>query len=367
MKLSLVSGVLVAAMCATAAADPTTIVTNAVNNYAAHHAFQGTVIVIIDHDDLWWYNFGYRGAAQTPADYLDLTSPILIASNTKTFTATDFALADHDGAAPRNTTLGTELGVPASSPVHGAKLLDLVDYWSGLPRDTPSTFTTRAALFDSLSHCATFADPCFAPESQNLYSNYGFEVLGNIVAQERGYGVWGDLVTDEVLAPLGMTKTCTFGSGCHPQWATSHAHPFAFNGTEVAEPDLNDVTDPAGGLWTTGVDMATWLEYQLGKIPSSSPALTKLNAVLPTLRQRLASGSGWSWQFSPETFSDGVSSTVRWKLGRFTGHNSYIGLADSRGVGIFVYVNRDGVNPATEDPSEEMRDDLALPILKQFP
>src|SRR5262249_2467661 len=75
----------------------------------------------------------------------------------------------------------------------------------------------------------------------------------------------------------------------------------------------------------------------------------------------------WSWQFSSLTFSDGTSSQVRYKLGRFAGFNSYIGLADDRDTGVFVFVNRDGCDPVAEDPSDLLRDELGAPSLAAFP
>jgi hypothetical protein len=88
---------------------------------------------------------------------------------------------------------------------------------------------------------------------------------------------------------------------------------------------------------------------------------------LPELRKKLPSGSGYSWKFRNVVFSDGHPYPVRWKLGRYHGFNSYIGIADTRGTAVFVFVNRDGSDPAIEDPSDVLRDELGEKILGMFP
>lgn len=91
-------------------------------------------------------------------------------------------------------------------------------------------------------------------------------------------------------------------------------------GNDVALPAHDDVTAPGGGLWSTAEDMAIWLRYQLGLIPSTSPALTELDALLPALQ-----------------------------------------------TAVFVFVNRDGSDPGVEDPSDVLRTELGEPLLEQFP
>jgi len=349
MKALPILAALLATAPVAASADVTTIVTNKINAYKANRAFMGAVVVVVQGGNYWWFNYGWKDSLNG----ISITTPIAIASNSKTFVAS------------------TELDAAFSSLTHTvpghATLIDLVSYFSGLPRELPSQPSDMTGLIDTMNVCQTFADPCFAPETQNVYSNYGFEVLGNILSWYSSYSTWSDMNAAEITGPLGMAKTCARGDGCHPNFATSHAHAFDFAGNDIALPAFSDLSAPEGGLWSTAEDMAVWLRYQLGLIASSSPAITKLNAVLPTLRQKLPSGSGWSWQIKQLTFNDGTSSRVRWKLGRFEGLNSYIGLADDRQTGVFVFVNRDGSNPAIEDPSDVLRDELGEKLLEAFP
>jgi CubicO group peptidase (beta-lactamase class C family) len=364
MRLSTaLAAALVAAVPSIAAADPTTIVTNKINNYKASRAFMGAVVVVVKGGNYYWFNFGWKDATTG----ISVTTPVAIASNTKTFVATSLALSDTYGPLPKSTELDAAFSMLVGSVPAHATLQDLVSYYSGLPRDMPYTVTSVTDLIDSLDVCQFWSDPCFAPETQNVYSNYGFEVLGNILSLYSNFNTWSDMNEAQITGPLGMTKTCARGDGCHPNFASSHAHAFDFAGNDIALPSYNDITAPEGGLWSTAEDMAVWLRYQLGLIPSTSPEITKLNAVLPMMKNKLPSGSGWSWQIKQLTFNDGTTSKVRWKLGRYKGLNSYIGLADNRQTGVFVFVNRDGSDPSIEDPSDVLRDELGEKILEAFP
>ena len=61
-----------------------------------------------------------------------------------------------------------------------------------------------------------------------------------------------------------------------------------------------------------------------------------------------------------------ITHPVRWKLGRYQGFNSYIGISDDVHAGVFVFVNADLVDPAVDSPDNVMRTELAEPILGDF-
>jgi hypothetical protein len=114
--------------------------------------------------------------------------------------------------------------------------------------------------------------------------------------------------------------------------------------------------------------MSTWMLYNLGNIaPTTDPRTQVLDGVLPLVQSKLHGNAGFGWKFSSLTFSDGTTSQVRWKLGRYAGLNSYVGLADDRDTGVFVFVNRDGVDPAVDSPDDVLRDELGEEILAAFP
>lgn len=92
------------------------------------------------------------------------------------------------------------------------------------------------------------------------YSNLGFAVLGELVAQVRGRP-WGDCLRVEVLEPLGMRRTslrpvAPAASG----WAV---HPFADVVLPEPEHDAGAMA-PAGQVWSTVTDLARFATLLAG-------------------------------------------------------------------------------------------------------
>ena len=92
------------------------------------------------------------------------------------------------------------------------------------------------------------------------YSNLGYGALGELVARLRGAS-WADVVRDEVLLPLGMTRTTSRPSG---RAATGYAvHPWADALLPEPEHDGGSMA-PAGQLWATLTDLARFGSFLLG-------------------------------------------------------------------------------------------------------
>jgi CubicO group peptidase (beta-lactamase class C family) len=275
----------------------------------------------------------------------------------------------------KDTKLTHWVSIAAGSPARDATLLNLADHRSGLPRmtgDPPLPFLsvpylTQDELIDSLSHCASWSEPCVAPGNP-LYSNYAYQILGNIIAHYLGYSTWSPMNHDLITGPLGMTHTCVHGDGCNPGFGANHATPFAANGTALPVPEPDIIAAPAGSLWSTATDMTTWLRYNLGEPTTANSG--PLDALRPELRTHPEGSTGFAWTSKQLAFSDGTSSTIRWKNGRVQGLVSWIGLADTRDTAVFVFVNRDPI-PSTPDPDDAgvavPVDTLGESILGEFP
>ncbi len=85
--------------------------------------------------------------------------------------------------------------------------------WSGEPRSA----TVRQLLSHSSGLGPTPAGPHVAPETRRVYSNLGFDILGDLLAAATGFTP-ADYLAEAVLAPLGMTSTALNGS---PAFAAS--------------------------------------------------------------------------------------------------------------------------------------------------
>ncbi|GAA4408049.1 serine hydrolase domain-containing protein [Fodinibacter luteus] len=89
------------------------------------------------------------------------------------------------------------------------------------------------------------------------YSNVGYAALGRLLEVHHGRG-WADVVRDELLEPLAMSRTTT-----RPAGAAAHGlavHPFADVLLPEPEHDAGAMA-PAGQLWTTVEDLARWAAF----------------------------------------------------------------------------------------------------------
>ncbi|MGY1635851.1 serine hydrolase domain-containing protein [Geodermatophilus sp. SYSU D00742] len=120
------------------------------------------------------------------------------------------------------------------------------------------------------------------------YSNLGFGLLGELVARLRGRP-WDDVVRDEVLAPLGMTRTTP--RPVAPA-AEGHAvHPWA--DVVLPEPEHHaGVMAAAGQLWATLADLAGLAVFLLGDTGDVLDPATLEEMTVPAGVD--SSASGWS-------------------------------------------------------------------------
>jgi CubicO group peptidase (beta-lactamase class C family) len=89
------------------------------------------------------------------------------------------------------------------------------------------------------------------------YSNLGFALLGEATSRLKGSG-WWDLVADELLGPLGMTRTTYLPAAPHAQ-GSSVVH---FTGELQDEPHQDTVAmAPAGQAWSTVDDLLRWADF----------------------------------------------------------------------------------------------------------
>jgi CubicO group peptidase (beta-lactamase class C family) len=151
-------------------------------------------------------------------------------------------------------TLADPIGdhLPAA-PAADSTVYQLLTHTAGLASETPPPWwertagTLRPELRDVLSE-----DPRRHPPGRvHHYSNPGFGLLGALVAAKAGRP-WFDVLAEDVLAPLGMTRTTYLPVAPH---ARGYAvHPWA----DVVLPEPahdHGLLAAAGQLWSTPGDL----------------------------------------------------------------------------------------------------------------
>ncbi len=89
------------------------------------------------------------------------------------------------------------------------------------------------------------------------YSNLGYALLGEAVARLRG-APWWEVVTHELLEPLGMRRTTYHPAAPHAQ-GSSVVH---FSGELTREPHQDTLgMAPAGQAWSTVSDLLRWADF----------------------------------------------------------------------------------------------------------
>ncbi len=200
---------------------------------------------------------GARGSVDGAAPTTD--TQFRIGSITKTFVAVLVMRLRDEGRLDLNDALDKHV---AGTSFGHLTIAQLLAHTGGLTSESPGAWWERApgddwpALVESMS-----GEPARHRAGERFhYSNVGYGALGQLVAELRGTD-WLTALRDEVLGPLGMTRTS-------PQPVAPHAlgwavHPYADVLLPEPTPDAGAMA-PAGQLWSTVTDLARWLRFLAG-------------------------------------------------------------------------------------------------------
>lgn len=211
--------------------------------------------VVREGDVVWSAGRGTSVTApSTTGARPDAGTQYKIGSVTKTMTAVLVMLARERGDLALDDTVGRFL---PDGPFADATLRSLLSHSAGITAEPHGTWWERSTGGDRAALVAAHAgaERVLETGSQHHYSNLGFGVLGEVAAEVAGSSWWAAL-SEQVLGPLGMTRTTyQFEEPYARGWAVD-----ALTGELVAEP-LPDTgaMAPAGQLWSTVTDLGTWL------------------------------------------------------------------------------------------------------------
>lgn len=198
---------------------------------------------------------------------MDENSEVEIGSITKTFTAEILANQIEAGRVNADTTVG-EIIDAGGAEVGDVTLVELADHTSGLPRLGGTNLIsgvfsgfTGANPYAGISREDVIADALAAEldgRGEWEYSNLGPALLGHLLAIEADT-TYEQLISRQILEPLGMTQTYLMTPGSVPAEAPRGLH----SGEREAEPWEMAGYLPAGGLRSTAADMARYATHLL--------------------------------------------------------------------------------------------------------
>lgn len=293
-----------------------------------------------------------------------------IGSDTKLFAATLLAIANEKGLDLKTavrTLLPAQDMVPSNENRYAIELLDLADHHAGLPKNEGHLYGVLGDLYNDyasdpitcdpssteLIHdcgccdpiymsllglqptCGTgvaspiYSCPTHAPTTGAtgwLYSNEGFEVLGNTVATWLQYPSWNQANLTEITQPLNMPDTVPLESFNGSQIARAAKHCSPATWTTNVNCQLLDwlpVGNPAGGLFSTASDMLTFLSYNAYGAPGT-PENSTLAAALPIIHQNYESYPGGGQELAWQNLILPTGELEHWKDGANGPFNSYL-------------------------------------------
>lgn len=202
---------------------------------------------------------------------VDTSSVFRIASMTKSFTALailqlrDAGMVQLDDPAERYVPELAALRYPTSD-ARRITVRDLLSHAAGFPEDNPWGDQQLDATDADLSRMIRSGIPFSnTPGVAYEYSNFGFAILGRIVANVSGMP-YAQYIRERVLLPLGMTST-TMEARTVPASRLAHGYRLQ-DGQWLEEPPLADGSFGAmGGMLTSSADLSRWVGLMLSAWP----------------------------------------------------------------------------------------------------
>lgn len=242
------------------------------------------------------------------------------------------------------------------------RVRDLLGHSAGLVTDDPWGDRQQVLSQAEFTRLITQGVPFSrVPQSSHEYSNYGYALLGRIVANVSGMS-YRAYIERTILRPLGMRDT-GFEVGDVRDDVLARGYRWE-NGAWVPEPAMRDgAFNAMGGLITTASDYAKWVRFLLSGWPARDGADQGIvrratireivqgsnfvqyrqrpgGADPNACRQAGAYGMGWRVAMDCDlglTLSHG---------GGYPGYGSHVLLLPEAGVGIFALSNRTYAGPS---------------------
>jgi D-alanyl-D-alanine-carboxypeptidase/D-alanyl-D-alanine-endopeptidase len=303
-------------------------------DYMVDHTNAELVIAVYQHGKVSFQGFGKVSDANqnTP----DENTIFEIGSVTKIFTATLLAEMVDDGTVKLDDPISLYLPAGVTSPKkngHEITLENLATHTSGLPRlpdnllpnakdpQNPYADYTTQKLYDSLATVRLASEP----GSKSVYSNYGFGLLGKILALKVGKP-YEELIEENICAPLELKDT-TISLSAEQKARLAPGH--SPDGSVVPNWDF-DALAGCGAMRSDAADLIKLVRANLSE--SDSRVSRALNETHENHFQTMSGGIGLGWQISRTV--EGQS--LLWHNGGTGGYVSFVGFDKENEIGVVI-------------------------------
>jgi len=299
----------------------------------------GMVLVVVRGKEVFFQGYGETapGSGKLP----DEKSILRLCSLSKIFATDLLVKLIHDGTLHLDDPL--QLFAPhgvrvPTWPGHPITLENLATHTAALPREVgraPRGENTAHFTFPSYAyrwHWLPTQRLRYAPGTQALYSNVGFDFLGDAIQRAAGKP-YATLLAERTTVPLGMTETGFTPNPAQCSRLLQGAH------------DEGPCTDTqnsvaSAGVYSTAADMTLWLQYLLGTGPIAQDPATQAVYIDPSDLTHQSGldhagdvggvGLGWMHLF------DNTPSAIVEKTGGGAGFTTYIAISHPSSTAVFV-------------------------------
>ena len=304
-----------------------------------------------DPQERWVVGYGKLSIADERVP--DGNTVFEIGSVTKVFTGTLLAQAVVNGEVKLDDPISMYLPEEVVDPEYEGKSITLLDLathtagWAKWPGNLNNNDLDDIANYtiDRMYDFVSSYRLTRAPGSSFEYSNFGFGLLGNLLARRLGQEDYEALLVERITRPLGMDSTCI---ELTPEMRS-----------RLAAPDNNlllpsrsweaPALDGGGSIRSTGNDLLTFLAANMGLIETElQPALRLANTPQRPIFGQDYIGLGWGLPQSGKGIHQHSGETV--------GYHSYLAWDPERKIGVVVLTN-----------AVISIDDIGLQLIRRLP
>lgn len=242
------------------------------------------------------------------------------------------------------------------------RIRDLLQHVGGFVTDDPWGDRQQVLSQDGFTKMLKSGVPFSrAPQTAHEYSNFGYAILGRIVAKASGMP-YRTYVERTLLKPLGMTS-----SGYEVTDAPKERRAIGYrweNGAWAEEPTMRDgAFNAMGGLQVSANDYAKWVAFLLSAWPPRDGPET--GPVKRSTVREIAQGLNFvsvaqrTGSSGPTACRQALAYGMAWRVaqdcdlgltlahgGGYPGYGSHVMLMPDYGVGIFALSNRTYAGPS---------------------
>ena len=177
-----------------------------------------------------------------------------------------------------------------------------------------------------------------------LYSNFGFDLLAHGLSKAAAES-YPALLENCITGPLNMKDT-VFALSEEQKQRLMQGH--GFDGTALPDVPTGPTIVGSGGLYSTPSDLLRWMQWHLDRFGESGADVRLLDHSLYLIRDGLETVSGMDESGHMNALGlawvammpEGDRPFILQKAGGLQGIFSYVAFAPTRGVAVFIAINK---------------------------